>query len=352
MALAGAPRLILFDEPAAGLSPAERRELVALLASLPLHMSYLLIEHDLEIAMRAATRVTVMHNGRVLKERHARRDRERRPGAGDLHGRGGVDAPTLTSFAAPRGGATGLGNGPAAGQLMAWGSMTTKRKTEPTRRCCRIEGLDVHYGRAHVLQGVELDARARRTWRSSAGTAWARRRSATPSPAWCRRAAASSCSARKSAAWRRTAITPARHRLRAAGAARLAFAEASTRTLRLALVAPKKEWTSSASTTMFPRLAERKSHGGAQLSGGEAPVLAIGRALLLEPKLLVMDEPTEGLAPMIVEQVVEALRGLAAESEIAVLLIEQNLGVAIDVADRVDGNGQRPDRPRARRPAS
>ena len=67
MALAGAPRMILFDEPAAGLSPAERRELVALLASLPAHMSFLLIEHDLEIAMRAATRVTVMHNGRVLK---------------------------------------------------------------------------------------------------------------------------------------------------------------------------------------------------------------------------------------------------------------------------------------------
>ena len=86
---------------------------------------------------------------------------------------------------------------------------------------------------------------------------------------------------------------------------------------------------------MFPRLAERKDNGGAQLSGGEAQMLAIGRALLLEPKLLVMDEPTEGLAPMIVEQVVEALRGLAAESEIAVLLIEQNLGVAIDVADRV-----------------
>ena len=67
MALAGAPRMILFDEPAAGLSPAERRELVALLASLPAHMSFLLIEPDLEIAMRAATRVTVMHNGRVLK---------------------------------------------------------------------------------------------------------------------------------------------------------------------------------------------------------------------------------------------------------------------------------------------
>ncbi|WP_425261507.1 ABC transporter ATP-binding protein [Rubrivivax sp. RP6-9] len=67
MALAGAPRLILFDEPAAGLSPAERRELVALLTSLPGHMSFVLIEHDLDIALRVVERVTVMHNGSVLK---------------------------------------------------------------------------------------------------------------------------------------------------------------------------------------------------------------------------------------------------------------------------------------------
>jgi uncharacterized protein (UPF0261 family)/ABC-type branched-subunit amino acid transport system ATPase component len=87
--------------------------------------------------------------------------------------------------------------------------------------------------------------------------------------------------------------------------------------------------------TMFPRLAERKGHGGAMLSGGEQQMLAIGRALLLEPKLLVMDEPTEGLAPLIVQQVEQALRDLAEQGEIAVLLIEQNLGVAIDVADRI-----------------
>jgi branched-chain amino acid transport system ATP-binding protein len=68
MALAGAPRLILFDEPAAGLSPAERAELVALLRSLPSHMGFILIEHDLDIALRVVERVTVMHNGRILKE--------------------------------------------------------------------------------------------------------------------------------------------------------------------------------------------------------------------------------------------------------------------------------------------
>ena len=96
-----------------------------------------------------------------------------------------------------------------------------------------------------------------------------------------------------------------------------------------------RTWTPERIYDMFPRLAERKGNGGAQLSGGEQQMLAIGRALLLNPRLLVMDEPTEGLAPVIVEQVVEALRHLTVEGEIAVLLIEQNLGVAIDVADRI-----------------
>jgi branched-chain amino acid transport system ATP-binding protein len=66
MALAGSPRLILFDEPAAGLSPVERRELVALLQSLPRHVGFVIIEHDLDIALTVTEQVTVMHNGRVL----------------------------------------------------------------------------------------------------------------------------------------------------------------------------------------------------------------------------------------------------------------------------------------------
>lgn len=67
MALAGAPRMILFDEPAAGLSPAERRELVQILQGLPRHIGFVLIEHDLDIALRVVDRVTIMHNGRLLK---------------------------------------------------------------------------------------------------------------------------------------------------------------------------------------------------------------------------------------------------------------------------------------------
>jgi len=68
LSLTGAPRLILFDEPAAGLSPAERRDLVAILNALPSHIGYIIIEHDLDVALRVSSYVTMMHNGRIFKE--------------------------------------------------------------------------------------------------------------------------------------------------------------------------------------------------------------------------------------------------------------------------------------------
>ncbi|MGR3501155.1 ABC transporter ATP-binding protein [Pseudaestuariivita sp.] len=68
MALSGAPRFILFDEPAAGLSPTERRELVDILTGLPSHMGYIIIEHDMDVALRVSDYVTMMHNGRIFKE--------------------------------------------------------------------------------------------------------------------------------------------------------------------------------------------------------------------------------------------------------------------------------------------
>jgi uncharacterized protein (UPF0261 family)/ABC-type branched-subunit amino acid transport system ATPase component len=106
--------------------------------------------------------------------------------------------------------------------------------------------------------------------------------------------------------------------------------------LRLAARSGRKgAWTVERIYEAFPRLTERKRHGGGQLSGGEQQMLAIGRALLANPSLLVMDEPTEGLAPVIVQQVERMLRRLADEGEISVLLIEQNIGVATQVANRV-----------------
>ena len=97
----------------------------------------------------------------------------------------------------------------------------------------------------------------------------------------------------------------------------------------------KGPWSAERVYSVFPRLAERKGNNGSQLSGGEQQMLAIGRALLLNPALLVMDEPTEGLAPMIVRQVEEMLVRLGEESDVNVLVIEQNIGVACSVSEQV-----------------
>ena len=106
-------------------------------------------------------------------------------------------------------------------------------------------------------------------------------------------------------------------------------------TLRLAARGHEGGWTLERVYQTFPRLAERRRNGGAQLSGGEQQMLAISRALLSNPKLLVMDEPTEGLAPVIVDQVRDLLIRLAAEEDVSILVIEQNIGVATAVSEQV-----------------
>lgn len=84
---------------------------------------------------------------------------------------------------------------------------------------------------------------------------------------------------------------------------------------------------------IFPRLKERRTNGGGQLSGGEQQMLAIGRALMNNPKLLMLDEPVEGLAPVIVEEIVSQLKSIKAAG-VAILLVEQNLEVCTQLADR------------------
>jgi branched-chain amino acid transport system ATP-binding protein len=92
-------------------------------------------------------------------------------------------------------------------------------------------------------------------------------------------------------------------------------------------------WTRERVYELFPRLAQRRRNGGAQLSGGEQQMLAIGRALVTNPGLLVMDEPSEGLAPAIIESMIATFQQLEREG-LAILLIEQNLGVATALAER------------------
>src|SRR5882757_4828491 len=197
----------------------------------------------------------------------------------------------------------------------------------------QIDKLDVHFGQAHVLQGVSLTL--------DRGILAVVGRNGMGKSTLCNAI---------------TGLVPASGSVRLAGeeilrlpphqitARGIGYVPQGRRVwpslsvdehLRLVQRSAKGLWTVARVYQMFPRLAERRNNGGAQLSGGEQQMLAIGRALLLNPKLLVMDEPSEGLAPVIVEQVAETLKSLSAEGEIAVLLVEQNLGVAIDVADSV-----------------
>ena len=127
MALAGAPRLILFDEPAAGLSPAERRELVALLRALPRHLGFVLIEHDLDIALGVAERVTVMHNGRVLKHGSPQEIQDDAEVHAIYMGAKGHPEPCMSTEA-----------------------------INHLAPALEVRNLDVYYGRAHALQDVSL----------------------------------------------------------------------------------------------------------------------------------------------------------------------------------------------------
>ena len=100
-------------------------------------------------------------------------------------------------------------------------------------------------------------------------------------------------------------------------------------------VAQAGPWTVDRIYQMFPRLKERRNNFGNQLSGGEQQMLAVGRALTLNPKVLLLDEPTEGLAPIIVEELLKALGTITRGSGICSIIVEQNAQRILGLADRV-----------------
>ncbi|MCA6122570.1 ABC transporter permease [Bradyrhizobium sp. WSM 1704] len=197
-----------------------------------------------------------------------------------------------------------------------------------------VKGLDVYYGHSHALQGVDL--------RLDTGVFSVVGRNGMGKTTLCKaimglvRASGGSIRIRGEDV---AGQSPARIARLGVGyvpqGRRLWRSLTVDEHLQLAAGLRRGPWTVERIYDTFPRLAERKANGGSQLSGGEQQMLAIARALLTNPQLLIMDEPTEGLAPVIVAQVEDMLVRLGDEGDISVLVIEQNIGVATAVSRNV-----------------
>ena len=198
----------------------------------------------------------------------------------------------------------------------------------------RIRGLQVYYGQSHALQGVDLDL--------AHGVVSVVGRNGMGKTTLCNAITGLVPVARGSIQFEGdelAGMSPSRIAHHGVGyvpqGRRLWPSLTVDEHLRLCQRGARGGWTRERIYDAFPRLAERRTSRGGQLSGGEQQMLAIARALLLNPRLLVMDEPTEGLAPVIVQQVEDMLIRIGEEGEVSVLVIEQNIGVATAVSDDV-----------------
>lgn len=203
-----------------------------------------------------------------------------------------------------------------------------------TSAALEVRGLDVYYGHSHALQGVDLTLES--------GVFSVVGRNGMGKTTLCKAimglvpVSGGSIRVRGEDITRRPPAQIARLGVGYVPQGRRLWRSLSVdEHLRLAGGLRPGAWTVDRIYETFPRLAERKDHGGGQLSGGEQQMLAISRALLTNPQLLIMDEPTEGLAPVIVTQVEEMLLRLGEDGDMSVLVIEQNIGVATAVSRNV-----------------
>jgi uncharacterized protein (UPF0261 family)/ABC-type branched-subunit amino acid transport system ATPase component len=207
----------------------------------------------------------------------------------------------------------------------------------PERRSAdllEIRGLNVFYGRSHALQGVDL--KLEHGVLSLVGRNGMGKTTLCKTIVGLTRAASGSIRFMGEELIGRTPAEIARLGLGYVPQGRRLWPTVTVEEhLQLASSGGRGQWTIPRIYETFPRLAQRRNNRGNQLSGGEQQMLAISRALLLNPHLLIMDEPTEGLAPVIVEQVEQILLNLGEQSDIGVLVIEQNIGVATTVAAKV-----------------
>ncbi|MDJ1007465.1 MAG: ABC transporter permease [Paracoccaceae bacterium] len=203
----------------------------------------------------------------------------------------------------------------------------------PSQPALEVRGLNVFYGASHALQGVDLTL--------PSGVLSVVGRNGMGKTTLCKTvmgllpAASGSVAIYGAPVPQGDAGAVARSGVGYVPQGRRLWRSLSVHEHLVMLEKPGGSWSAERVYDVFPRLAERRGNGGGQLSGGEQQMLAIARALLQNPRMLVMDEPTEGLAPVIVDQVAELLITLAAQREMDILVIEQNIRVACAVSEQV-----------------
>jgi branched-chain amino acid transport system ATP-binding protein len=196
----------------------------------------------------------------------------------------------------------------------------------------RVEGLHTYYGQGHVLQGVDLEVPAGRIaailGRNGVGKTTTLRSIVGLTPP---RRGQVLLAGRDVAGW-----PP--HRIVRVGVGyvpegRMIFPDLTVvENIQVAERVPAKLWTMERLFGLFPALAERRRSKGSQLSGGEQQMLAIARALVTDPRVILLDEPSQGLAPLIVREVFRIVQQMKAEG-ISVLLVEQNARMSLEIAD-------------------
>ena len=253
-------------------------------------MTVLLVEHDMEVVFRLAHKITVLHRGAVIAD-----------GAPDQRSR-----PT-----------------PAC-----------RKPTSGASTDAQHRGLNTHYGASHILQGVDLDMPQGRIaavlGRNGVGkTTMVKTIMGLVAPSGGQRRT------------RRTDITAwPPHRVAREGVAyvpegRLIFPDLTVvENIRVGRAHAGHGLAAARLLELFPSLSERPTNRGSQLSGGEQQMLAIARALVSDPKVLLLDEPSQGLAPLVVRELARVIR-LLRDAGVTILLIEQNMKLAEVVADEL-----------------
>ncbi|GAA4471760.1 ATP-binding cassette domain-containing protein [Phytohabitans houttuyneae] len=313
MALAARPRLLLLDEPTAGLTTAEIDALAQRLRDLPAATGLLLVDHHIDFVTAVADTITVLHHGQQVTT------------GTPIQVRGHAEVQRVYLATDPGGPAT----------TPPW---EANPPADSQRRVLRVDGLSAGYHGAAVLNQIDLQLGAGQVvavvGRSGAGKTTLINTIAGLHPARCGRITVDYTTVTGAGPRRRQqygiGLVPQGRRL---------FRDLSVAE-HLAVPQPRHQraWTTFGADQMyelFGALAGRRRHRPGELSGGEQQMLAMARALVGKPRVLLLDEPSEGLAPTVIDDLARIITDLSTGHQVAVLLAEQNLPLALRVADQL-----------------